>query len=357
MTTEMIAPTAAEETRAPWNPRLTLTPDEIRQIQSMLAELRKQYHHVEDPRFHEMAPVYAQELPRRVREAFARFRLYEPEEALLVVDGYPIDEEKLGPTPPHWKGYKERNSALEEEMLLVMLGSLLGTCIGWTTQQDGRIVHDILPIEEHKDEQLGSGSETLLWWHVEDAFHPLRGDYLGMGCLRNPDGVATTFCTLEDIELAPEHIDRLFEEHYTIRPDESHLVKNKADNRKVDDQLRHSYQEIHLMNERPPKLAVLFGDRKAPYLRLDPYFMDPVEDPAAQAALDALREAIDEKIGRQVLTQGCFCFIDNFQAVHGRLPFTARFDGTDRWIKRVNITRDLRKSRAARERPEVPIIL
>jgi len=34
--------------------------------------------------------------------------------------------------------------------------------------------------------------------------------------------------------------------------------------------------------------------------------------------------------------------------VHGRKPFTARFDGTDRWLKRVCITRDLRKSRDAR---------
>jgi hypothetical protein len=33
---------------------------------------------------------------------------------------------------------------------------------------------------------------------------------------------------------------------------------------------------------------------------------------------------------------------------HGRQPFTARFDGTDRWLTRLNIARDLRKSRAQR---------
>ncbi|HYG65572.1 MAG TPA: arginine beta-hydroxylase, Fe(II)/alpha-ketoglutarate-dependent, partial [Thermoanaerobaculia bacterium] len=49
-----------------------------------------------------------------------------------------------------------------------------------------------------------------------------------------------------------------------------------------------------------------------------------------------------------VLEPGEICFIDNFKAVHGRRAFRARYDGEDRWLKRVNIVRDLRKSRAVR---------
>jgi alpha-ketoglutarate-dependent taurine dioxygenase len=49
-----------------------------------------------------------------------------------------------------------------------------------------------------------------------------------------------------------------------------------------------------------------------------------------------------------VLEPGDFVFIDNYRAVHGRKPFKARYDGNDRWLKRINITRDLRKSRDAR---------
>jgi enduracididine beta-hydroxylase len=41
-------------------------------------------------------------------------------------------------------------------------------------------------------------------------------------------------------------------------------------------------------------------------------------------------------------------FVDNYRAVHCRSSFAARFDGTDRWLKRVNVARDLRKSRNAR---------
>jgi alpha-ketoglutarate-dependent taurine dioxygenase len=61
-----------------------------------------------------------------------------------------------------------------------------------------------------------------------------------------------------------------------------------------------------------------------------------------------LIKLIDESLTDLVLQAGDICFIDNYRAVHGRRPFKARYDGTDRWLKRVNIARDLRKSRGLR---------
>jgi Taurine catabolism dioxygenase TauD, TfdA family len=49
-----------------------------------------------------------------------------------------------------------------------------------------------------------------------------------------------------------------------------------------------------------------------------------------------------------VMHPGEILFIDNYKAVHGRRPYKARYDGADRWLKRINITRDIRKSRGAR---------
>jgi Fe(II)/alpha-ketoglutarate-dependent arginine beta-hydroxylase len=326
--------------------RFFLQSDEIESIQGLLAEIVPGIGTIEDEAFQADAHLYAQELPRRVRKHLHDFKLREPAEALFVISGYPIDQAKIGPTPAHWNSPEGRSRALAEEVLLVLFGSLLGDCIGWATQQDGRVVHDILPIRGHEGEQLGSSSEQLLWWHNEDAFHPFRGDYLAMMCLRNPDAVATTFAHFADLPLTEEEIDLLFEPHYTIRPDESHLPKNRAN---PDGDPAVSYEQIEQMNTRPEKIAVLSGDRRSPYVRLDPYFMDPVEDnERAQAALDALIRAIDNRIEDCNLEAGDFCFIDNFKAVHGRKPFKARFDGNDRWMKRINITRDLRKSRTAR---------
>src|SRR5205085_3729843 len=144
----------------------------------------------------------------------------------------------------------------------------------------------------------------------------------------------------------------LFERNYTIRPDESHLDKNRgksgAQAPEMSPVLTAAYEHIHQMNSKPERLAVLFGHPCSPYIRLDPYFMGPVPDQEAQSALDSLVAALELKLRRVVLEPGDCLVIDNYKAVHGRQPFTARYDGRDRWLKRINITRDLRKSRNAR---------
>jgi Fe(II)/alpha-ketoglutarate-dependent arginine beta-hydroxylase len=175
-----------------------------------------------------------------------------------------------------------------------------------------------------------------------------------MLCLRNPDLVETTMAYLDGVNLDEQQVEILFEPRFTIRPDESHLEKNKArSNSRPDGEqelLKAAYQNINRMQNSPDKLSVLFGDRKAPYVRIDPYFMDQLEDDEeAQRALDALVKNIDQQLTGVVLQPGDFIFIDNYRVVHGRKPFKARYDGFDRWLKRINITRDLRKSRSARQ--------
>ncbi|HEX2091623.1 MAG TPA: guanitoxin biosynthesis L-enduracididine beta-hydroxylase GntD [Longimicrobiaceae bacterium] len=333
--------------------KFVLASDEIEQIQVLLRDIASRYQSPENPLFLREADLYAHELPRRVRGALREFRLTEPAEALCVISGYPVDQAKIGPTPKHWREKDPANNTIEEEILLVLFGSLLGDVIGWSTQQDGRMVHDIFPIQGHEKEQLGSGSEELLTWHTEDAFHPYRGDYLGLMCLRNPDNVPTTFGSLKRVRLTTEQLRILSEPHFTIRPDESHLAKNRGqkNGRSAEEEalLQRAYAKIEKMWDSPEKIAVLSGGMDSPYLRLDPYFMDPVRDSTeAQAALDELIRQVDSVIEDQVLLPGDFLFVDNFKAVHGRKPFQARYDGTDRWLKRVNIARDLRKSRDVR---------
>jgi Fe(II)/alpha-ketoglutarate-dependent arginine beta-hydroxylase len=241
----------------------------------------------------------------------------------------------------------------------VMMSSLLGECIGWSTQQGGRVIHDVVPIQGHETEQISSASEQLIWWHTEDAFHPMRGDYLGMLCMRNRDRVPTTFASLERIALDPEEWRLLFEPHYTIRPDDSHRKKSGAGERSaspVDPE--EGFSRIEEMEKNPERIALLNGDPSSPYIRIDPYYMDSVaNNPLAHRAFESLSRAIDVELGEITLEPGDVCFIDNFKAVHGRRPFKARYDGYDRWLKRITIARDLRKSRAHRSGPASRIIL
>jgi len=333
--------------------RFRLSAEEIDSIKSLLKSLPSNYGSVEDGEFLRQTSVYAHELPRRVRSLFNDFKLLESPPGYFILSGYPIDDERIGPTPTHWKDKRDGRAMIEEEALLVMYGALLGDLLGWATQQDGRIVHNVMPIKGHENEQLGTGSLQPLWWHNEDAFHPYRGDYLGLFCLRNPDRAATILACVDSIDLDQEQVDLLFEPHFTIRPDESHLEKNKAITREYSKEeeafLNASYAAINRMNTAPEKLAVLYGGRRSPYVRLDPYFMDRLDDnQKAQAALDELIRQMDANLQDLVLEPGDCLFLDNYKAVHGRRPFQARYDGRDRWLKRINVTRDLRKSRSAR---------
>jgi Fe(II)/alpha-ketoglutarate-dependent arginine beta-hydroxylase len=337
------------------NVNIRLDENENKSIRELLDGLSVRYKSAENPDFLAQATVLSHELPLRVRQTLNEFRLYEPNGAVCRIAGYAIDDDAIGPTPSHWKARQRHCHSVKEEMLLVLLGSLLGDVIAWSTQQDGAVVHDIAPIQSHENEQLGSGSAEELTWHTEDAFHPCRGDYLGMMCLRNHDGVPTTFASLDISGLDQETLKLLFEPLYTIRPDESHLRKNRVD--PLGGNLEVSQNRIEEMEAKPEKISVLFGSPDAPYCRLDPYFMDPPEEPEAQEALDRLIRLTDSRIEEIVLEAGEFCFIDNFKAVHGRRPFKARYDGTDRWLKRVNITRDLRRSRPHRPASESRLLL
>lgn len=337
-----------EETRD----RIELTGDELAETRALTGGLARRYGRAEHEEFLYDAAVIAHDLPRRIRRTLSRFRLFEPAGAMIVVSGWQVEEEKIGPTPAHWKQHAVRNDTCEDDMLLLLLASLLGEPIGWSTQQGGRLVHNVLPIKGHEHEQVGTGSEEAITWHVEDAFHPHRGDYLGLMCLRNPDRVPTTFAPISKVRLSADELAVLSSPSFVIRPDNSHLPRNAGDGAgrtpEEDALVRKAYRKIEQLAANPERIPILFGDLKTPYVRMDPYFMDPPEDPVARAVFETLQRKVDEALEDRVLSPGDICFIDNFQAVHGRKPFKARYDGRDRWLKRINVVRDLRKSREAR---------
>lgn len=329
-----------------------LSEREINDIKSLTSEIAGHHYSIESSDFLHNASTYAHELPRRVRMFIQDFRHLELPTGVGVISGFPVDDGKIGPTPAHWKFRPEVSPTLHEEILLVMFGSLLGEVIGWATQQNGYIVHDVMPIKENEASQLGTGSQQLLWWHNEDAFHPYRGDYLSLLCLRNPGRVSTTYGCIDMVDLSQKQIEILLQPRFLIRPDESHSEQNRelpeiAGAPK--EMLEYAYHQIHLMNDEPQNLAVLFGSPESPYVRIDPYFMCAADgDIEAQSALDTLVSEMDKNLRDLVLKPGDYLFIDNYRTVHGRKPFRAKYDGSDRWLKRINVTRDLRKSRPAR---------
>ena len=339
--------------------RLTLTPDDNALIAPLLAELAARHDTIEDDVLIRRAPILARMLPERLLDFLADFRLREPA-AVGMVSGFAIDAERLGPTPEHWRGSQYDSPALPEEIFLLLCASVLGDVFGWATQQDGRIMHDVLPIKGHEHYELGSNSLQHLSWHTEDAFHPCRGDYVALLCLKNPDNVETVVCDAGDLDLAALDIEALFEPAFTQMTDNSHLPQNAAQSTgdPIVDRLRaRSFELIQSWNADPPKNPVLFGDRQAPYMALDPYHMRTEGwSQRSLAAFEGLCDQIEANLRDVVLQPGDLVFLDNYRAVHGRKSFQARYDGTDRWLKRLNITRNLRGSRAWRPAPDNRVI-
>ena len=329
--------------------RLILDTTEVSAVRALLSELTSKYSSAEDEGFLKDVAVFAHELPRRVRRFLNDFKQLEPAPGVCVISGYPVDDAALGPTPEHWRARGGISPTLAEEMLFLLFASLLGDVFGWATQQGGRLIHEVLPIKEDEDEQMGTGSKQTIWWHNEEAFHPYRSDYVGLMCLRNHDRVPTTFASVDMLELDDEVTRKLFEPRYTIMPDDTHTSVNNWRDGGAGDALKAAHRRLEEMLNNPKPQPVMFGHPRSPYLCLDPYYMPPPADGDSLRAFDALTREIDAKLSEVVLQPGDILFVDNYRAVHGRKSFKARYDGTDRWLKRVNVTRDLRKSRDSRE--------
>lgn len=330
--------------------RLMLSPEDARLVAEVVAAAAS-YGAADSPAVLDAATTLAHDLPLALRRFLNDVRLSE-RFACCVVSGFAVDDGAIGPTPEHWGLQPDRRSTLEAELWLVLCASLLGDLFAWATQQDGAVVHDILPVRGQERTQLGIGSTAPLWWHTEEAFHPLRCDYLGLLCLRNPDRVATTVSSIEGIELDPATADVLCSPRFVIRPDDSHLFEPRRSGSPTPEEARleaAARDRITRMNRAPERVPVLFGHHGSPYMAIDPFYMDlDATDAAGRAALHALTQEIERRVTEVVLQPGEILFVDNFRAVHGRKSFAARYDGTDRWLKRVNIARDLRKSRAFR---------
>lgn len=330
---------------------IELSADDRRLVDELLSDIAGRHPDAAAAELVDELAVYCDELPRSLRSQANHFRLHEPS-GVCLVRGFEVHDDVIGNTPARWSGAGSAGSPTHrEDLFLLLVGSLMGDPIAWSTQQDGNLLHDVIPIEGHEEEQINSSTSAELTWHTEDAFHPLRADYVALLCLRNPDGAETTFANFDDLALPPETVATLAEPRYTIRPDESHLPKNRTGTAPIGislDLLERSYEWVADMSAAPPLVPVLFGDPSRPYGRLDPFFMDPPEDDDARTAFDELLGAVGSALRGVVLAPGDVLLIDNYKAVHGRRPFRARFDGRDRWLRRINVTRDLRRSRDSR---------
>ncbi|MFI6376419.1 TauD/TfdA family dioxygenase [Streptomyces sp. NPDC050546] len=230
-----------------------------------------------------------------------------------------------GPTPAHWSAADPHDSA-GHDVALALAARTLGRVFGWTDQQDGRIVHNILPSPGYEEMQVGASSTVPLAWHTEDGFHPERADLLLLACVRNPDDVGTRLAGIRDARLPEGAVAQLRRPLLVIEPDDS-------------------YEDEDAEREERIGMATVWDGEGGLCVRYDPsYTRRLTEDGEFAEAYARLSEAFEECGFVVPLEPGDLLVVDNDAVVHGRVAFRARYDGNDRWLKRVLV-------RAPRVRP------
>ncbi|MEU9942691.1 TauD/TfdA family dioxygenase [Streptomyces lavendulae] len=282
------------------------------------------------------SPELLADLPRTCarlsEEIHGALRPVDTSDGLFVLHGLQPDDSELGSTPAHWSSVGDAGALWDVVLLLV--SALMGTPIAWEGQQDGRFVHNIVPSPGHESEQTGASSSVLLTPHTEDAFHPGRAHLLLLCCMRNHDNIATTAASIRMTSLADEDVEQLRRPVVPILPDDA-------------------YEQARQFAGRPAPVPTLFDTNEGLTMRFDPAYT-PLEeaDEAWRAAYGRLGDELARVSVAVSLEPGDVLVVDNDIVVHGRVPFRARYDGADRWLKRASVRVEDRATRPLAERDE-----
>lgn len=311
----------------------TLSAGEVDQLVETLTEFRDDAFSPVEPDFYDKYPDCHELLPAGLRGFLAEFR--RTDAPFCQIHGFPIDDSVVGPTPDHWMRPEGYDSTAGSDTYLAMVGTALGYPFAWATLQYGRLIQDIFPIRGDERRESGHGSEEFLKFHTDDAFRPDSADYLLLFGIRNYDRVPTFVAAVRDVELSAADQRILSEPRFHIVPDDEHIRQLEA--HAPDDPALATAIE---MRDHPRPVPVLYGDLTDPQVRFDLPFMRCVgDDPRAIRALDALRAELERVRRPLVGAAGTVLVLGNRKVVHARDSFTARYDGSDRWLRKLIVSR------------------
>lgn len=197
-----------------------------------------------------------------------------------------------------------------------------GYPIGYIQEQNGQIIQNIVPVHKTEHQQISTSSKVELALHTETAFHPYKPDYVMLFCLRGDPQAVTTYADLSDIL---KH----------IAPETKHMLKLKMFTTGIDLSFRTNGEED---KEIPISIIQKVDGRLT--LTYDATVMK-AHDFLGQEVLEELENAIQKCTKEIVLKTGDLLVIDNRRTIHGRKPFQARYDGTDRWVQRILVRKEL----------------
>jgi L-asparagine oxygenase len=313
-------------TRDPLVP-FVLTDDERDAVAALAARLSAvPPRAVDAPEWVETARELSCSLPSRLLARLRAFRNDPGPQGALLIKNLPVDGSRLPPTPVEY-GSVERN-ATEPASTFALAMLQLGEMVAYRPEKSGALVQNVVPVPGQEKQQSNAGSE-LLELHIENAFHPHRPDYVGLMCLRSDPSRVGKLCVAAGRLAVPL----------------------------LSDDLRQVLHEDRYVTDAPPSFGmpeggmapqpILLGDWDDPDVRVD-FNATHAMDPTAERAMLRLKEAFLEVIQDIDLDPGDLAIVDNRVTAHGRTAFDPVYDGNDRWLQRIFVKIDYRRTRPAR---------
>ncbi|MEV4740503.1 TauD/TfdA family dioxygenase [Streptomyces sp. NPDC049555] len=242
----------------------------------------------------------------------------------------PVDAH-LPATPADGRPSREKTTFVAEGVLLGLSG-LLGEPVGFATEKDGQLVHDVVPVPGGAMTQTNQGSSVFLNFH-NDIVHDAGGrydlaspDFLVLSCLRaDHEGVAGTYyADARDICRAVDAP--------TLEILRSPLFRMNAPGSYV----RDVAGGVDVLSDPVPMIS---GPDAFPEVSAAANGVHPMTEEAG-AALDRLQVACRQVAHEVFLRPGQALLINNRKGLHARSQFTARYDGRDRWLQRTYVRRN-----------------
>lgn len=229
--------------------------------------------------------------------------------------------EMLKNTPtPATHSFEITEELAEIDRVLVDYARAWGRPFGYRQEQSGSVVQNIFPIKVTENDQISTSSRKPLEMHTETAFHPWLPQYVFLLCLRGDGKAGTTFVDLEELitHLTQDEIKTLQEPIFTTSIDMSFLNNEQSD--------------------KTITMPILYNNGTS--IKYDRNLMRS-SDRGGMAVLDKLSELVEKLKVTYYLRSGQLAVIENWRTIHGRTEFTPRYDGSDRWLKRVLVRRSM----------------
>jgi hypothetical protein len=242
--------------------------------------------------------------------------------------------EPVPPTPLELDSPAEHVLFPLDIMRCAIIGAAAGFSYGYSGQGNANLCDDLMPTK--KNLRPGASTRFAVNWHTEDAPYNRgpdnRGhttcDVISFGYLRNPSQDMTRVNMPDPGKMRPESLQAL--KAYQFKLLTSYYQKAASSN--VDSSTSFVYGSDNWIRFSFARVSE----------QIDEYRQRANLWPVIEEFMEDL-----ERNSRQVTSNpGDIAFIDNMRVAHARAPLKnpAKFDGSDRWLRRLGIVAEPRRA-------------